>query len=138
VFSRRHFVIATGVGVLAGGFGVGQTLNARRTAPAAAATAAAPAAPAMVDMPGMAHTPGMAAVTGPTSTSTFAYGGHSVRLTQSSTAAALTIDGRSPIHLSRPEVGKLYTHLLPFSTYDDPKLLVRDVLECTRAGLFII
>lgn len=135
MFSRRHFVIATGVGVLAGGFGVGQALNASRTAPAAADPAAAPAVGAMGDMPGMAGTD---AVTGPSSTSEFAYGGHAVRLTQSASAAALSIDGRHPIHLSRPEAGKLYTHLLPFNVYDDPKVLVRDVLECTRAGLFIV
>lgn len=132
MFSRRHFVIATGVGVLAGGFGIGQALNARRTAPAAADPAAAPAVAAMGDMPGMG------AVTGPSSTSDFVVGGHAVRLTQSTDAAALSIDGRHPIHLSRPEAGKLYTHLLPFNVYDDPKVLVRDVLECTRAGLFIV
>lgn len=135
MFSRRHFVIGTGVGVLAGGFGVGQALNARRTAPAAADPAAVPAAPAMGDMPSMA---GMSAVPGPSTTSDFAYAGHRVRLTQSAQAAALTIDGRHPIHLSRSEAGKLYTHLLPFNVYDDPKVLVRDVLACTRAGLFIV
>lgn len=136
MFSRRHFVIATGVGVLAGGFGVGQVLNAQRTSPAAADPATAvPAAPAAVDMAAM---PGMAVVAGPSTTSQFSVRGHSVQLTQSPTAAALVIDGRPAIHLSRPEVGKLYTHLLPFNIYDDPQLLARDVLECTRLGLFVV
>ncbi len=142
MIGRRHFVIATGVGVLASGFGVGEILNAQRTAPAAATPGSTPppvpAGTAHAEVHSMADMPGMASLSGPSTTSDLSVRGHSVRLTQTATAATLTIDGRHPIPLTRPVTGTLYTHLLPFTTYDDPKVLVRDVLACSRSGLFVV
>lgn len=128
MFNRRNFVIATGAGVLAATFGVEQAVNSPHTAAAAGADS-------IDNMVGMA---GMATSTGPSTRSKFTYGSHAVELTQSHNIAALTIDGRPPIHLTRPELGTYYTHLLPFNVYDDPQVLVRDIVECTRRGLFII
>lgn len=128
MFNRRNFVIATGAGVLAAGFGVEQVVNSQHAA-------AAEGVDGMADMPGMA---GPAAGTGSTATSSFTYHGHAVELTESHSVAALTIDGRHSIHLTRPETGTYYTHLLPFNVYDNAQLLVRDVVECTRLGLFVV
>ena len=50
----------------------------------------------------------------------------------------LVIDGRHSIHLERPEIGQYHTHLLPFNTYTDSRLLVRDVLNASASHLFII
>ena len=143
MFSRRTFVVTTGVGVVAGAFGLAQVANAQHTAAAAASVGsravvdpAVGATPAgMADMPDM---PAMPGPTGATTTSRFHYGSHAITLTESPDVAALVIDGRRPIHLARPEAGKYYTHLLPFTMYDDSNVLVRDVLDCVRHELFVV
>lgn len=144
MFNRRQFVITTGIGVLAGGFGVAQLLGAKHTATASASSATPRAVTATVGantapgQSGMAGMPDMAALSGPSTISSFTYRGHSVELTETADAGLLAIDGHPPIHLERPETGKIHTHLLPFNLYDDPKILVRDVLEASRLGMFVI
>jgi hypothetical protein len=82
--------------------------------------------------------PGMVMPSGPATTHVFHYQGHAVRLTESTDMASLVIDGRHPIHLERPGLGQYHTHLLPFNSYTDSKVLVRDVLNSAASHLFIV
>lgn len=132
--NRRSFLVGGAVGAVTIAISV---IRVATASPAPVADATGTSAPD-VDMAPMAGMAGMNTTMVDPKTHSFDFQGHSVRVTESSDAAVLVIDGRHLIHLERPEVGQYHTHLLPFNTYTDSSLLVRDVLEASASHLFVI